>query len=247
MLIPKTTGPFDLLQHRSPKARKPSIVRRHLLHLPSSTSFTLEAMVVDYIEKCTSRPLQVDEKYDNVDMAVGAGMFAWNAEAKQIARSLNLVEGSRQSDETSFRRTLAADMTHSSSPAPALFAEEYHKVCEYLKLLDDCNHDALKVATIPNAKELETFSNDSSFLDAWFLAAFQRRFCSTKGGRMGLVPGAALEGDHIAVILGADTPFVLRSAGADFYALVGECYIHGIMNGETLQGTSAQVKYIHII
>lgn len=61
------------------------------------------------------------------------------------------------------------------------------------------------------AKKLETISNESEFVDAWFWFAFQRKFCSTKDGRMGLVPGTALKGDLIALFTGADVPFVLRA------------------------------------
>ena len=207
---------------------------------------TLQSLVVDCIDQCSSRPLTVDEKFDNVDMAVGAGKFAWHDEAKQIAGSLKLAYGSRDSVDTAFRWTLVANMRHLESPAPTAFDEEYLKVCEYLELLDRCNYDVQKAATMPNAKELETFNNDSSFLDAWLLAAFQRRFCSTKAGRMGLAPGVALEGDLIAVVLGADAPFVLRSAEMESYILVGDYYVEGFMNGEALEGVDARLRDMHI-
>ena len=76
------------------------------------------------------------------------------------------------------------------------------------------------------------------------MAAHQRRFCSTKQGRIGLVPCATQKGDLVAIFMGADVPFVLRSFGAGTYELVGECYIHGVMNGEALQGEHGQVRSI---
>ena len=62
-----------------------------------------------------------------------------------------------------------------------------------------------------------------------------RRFCITKGASMGLVPPLAKVGDRIALILGAQTPFVLRQklATGDSiteYELVGECYFWSMMN-----------------
>ena len=61
---------------------------------------------------------------------------------------------------------------------------------------------------------------------------------------MELIPGAALQGDLIAIFLGAGTPFVLRKSDAGVHVVVGECYIHGIMNGEALQEKEADLMDI---
>jgi hypothetical protein len=69
---------------------------------------------------------------------------------------------------------------------------------------------------------------------------------------MAIVPPFAKQGDQICIICGAQTPFVLRKrereipAGDDHtasqgeveyecqYKLVGECYVHGVMDGEVM-------------
>lgn len=201
----------------------------------------LHGLIVDAIDQCTSDPLQANARFDNVDMALAAGMFTWHQEAAHIAKRLEYVTRSRLLDDTAFWKTLSADMTPMGGPAPPSFGDEHLKVLEYLKLLNSCDYDLLKVSTIPHAKELEAFSNDSVFVDAWFRAAFQRNFCSTKQGRIGLLPRGTLKGDLVAVFMGADVPFVLRATGADRYELIGECYIHGIMNGEAFVGRESQV------
>ena len=104
----------------------------------------------------------------------------------------------------------------------------------------------MRVATMPKAKDLETSTNDSLFVDAWFQATFQRHFCSTKKGCTGLVPNASLQGDLVALFLGAAVPFVIRPIGVELFVLVGECYIHGIMNGEALQEEDVQIRDIHL-
>lgn len=64
-------------------------------------------------------------------------------------------------------------------------------------------------------------------------ASFGRRFAVTETGYMVLLPPGAATGDVIYVICGMETPFALRRKdGADTYRLVGEAYVHGIMNGE---------------
>ena len=41
-------------------------------------------------------------------------------------------------------------------------------------------------------------------------------------------------GDHVCVILGCDVPLVLRPVG-DYYELIGDCYIDGIIEGEAMK------------
>jgi hypothetical protein len=75
-------------------------------------------------------------------------------------------------------------------------------------------------------------------------ACNNRRVFSTEKGYVGLGPNSlnmkAPEPilDEIWVILGARTPFVLRPKG-NAYQLVGECYIHGLMQGEALHEVKA--------
>lgn len=64
------------------------------------------------------------------------------------------------------------------------------------------------------------------------------KVCVTKKGYVGLVPGKAEKGDVVAIVNGGKVPFLIRESDAEpgHYRLVGECYIHGIMHGEGLQG-----------
>ncbi|KAF4782830.1 hypothetical protein HER10_EVM0003401 [Colletotrichum scovillei] len=62
----------------------------------------------------------------------------------------------------------------------------------------------------------------------------------TDGGYVGLAPMAAKVGDDVWIIIGADAPFITstRSFTRTRYSrIVGEAYVHGIMDGELLQGT----------
>jgi hypothetical protein len=77
-----------------------------------------------------------------------------------------------------------------------------------------------------------------------------RSIFSTTKGYLGLGPKGILQGDEVVVFEGAQTPFVLRRIGANapevlstpesvqdtytIYQVVGECYLHGWMNGEAM-------------
>ncbi|PMD55579.1 HET-domain-containing protein [Hyaloscypha bicolor E] len=61
-----------------------------------------------------------------------------------------------------------------------------------------------------------------------------RRLIVTKKGYIGMGPTGVRIGDTVAVLEGGVTPFILRKYGY-MYRLVGESYVHGIMDGEVLE------------
>ena len=68
---------------------------------------------------------------------------------------------------------------------------------------------------------------------AMSLACIGRRFFITTKGFMGLAPAIAQVGDKVCLISGCCTPFIIRPEGPN-YALVGESYVHGVMDGELM-------------
>jgi hypothetical protein len=72
-----------------------------------------------------------------------------------------------------------------------------------------------------------------------------RRLFRTASGYVGLGNRALSIGDFICVFPGADVPFVLRLKSNDCYTLVGEAYIHGIMEGEFMN-TSPEMRMFEI-
>ncbi|KAF2194769.1 hypothetical protein K469DRAFT_686732 [Zopfia rhizophila CBS 207.26] len=66
-----------------------------------------------------------------------------------------------------------------------------------------------------------------------------RQFALTKEGYIALVPDGAIEGDWVCVFQGSKVPYMLRSDGNEknlpFFRLVGEVYVHSLMDGEYLE------------
>lgn len=78
-----------------------------------------------------------------------------------------------------------------------------------------------------------------------------RRLALTKRSRVScLIPRDAREGDHIVVIYGCPIPFILRrkvDENGESFRIVGCAYVHGIMDGEAVEGEgSAAVRDIEI-
>lgn len=61
---------------------------------------------------------------------------------------------------------------------------------------------------------------------------FGRRPLRTATGYIGLGPLETRVGDTIWIVPGAGVPFVLRPAGNGRFLVIGEVYVHGVMNGE---------------
>ena len=93
----------------------------------------------------------------------------------------------------------------------------------------------------------------SLFATALKQCTLHRRFCVLDNGYIGAVPAGSQEGDLVFVIEGTQTPFVLRHSVRkdgdriidETYELVGEGYMHGMMDGEMM--TTAELKGIVLV
>jgi hypothetical protein len=61
-------------------------------------------------------------------------------------------------------------------------------------------------------------------------------------GRLGLTSQCVRQGDVVAVVGGAQVPFILRRCDSRKYKIVSESYVDGIMDGEV----AASSKWEHI-
>jgi hypothetical protein len=62
----------------------------------------------------------------------------------------------------------------------------------------------------------------------------RKRMFRTDTGYLGLAHRSVEVNDKVFVLMGGDAPFVLRPFGSKFFGFGGECYVHGIMDGEML-------------
>jgi hypothetical protein len=66
------------------------------------------------------------------------------------------------------------------------------------------------------------------------LSLQHRALVTTETGYLGLAPEAVRAGDVVAILFGCKCPVVLRPCCDNMYQIVGECYIHELMDGEIL-------------
>ena len=67
----------------------------------------------------------------------------------------------------------------------------------------------------------------------WASTSHAQKFFVTEKGYFEVGPAYMKENDLVCVLYGGGVPFLLRPKN-NFYHLVGECYVHGIMDGEAI-------------
>ncbi|KAK4218626.1 heterokaryon incompatibility protein-domain-containing protein [Rhypophila decipiens] len=183
--------------------------------------------------------------------------------ARRLANryALNPYPTNQAIDEV-FWRTLVGDTGSKSRPADPSLAQgcrywerilvEQVKaalgtgtIAEYDGIWEDETNPA------PSVEELHTSGQLSAALVAsnlWnsnrAMCGTGRRFCITRKGYMAMVPPGVEEGDMICILKGVNTPMVLRESKGygkkpavgvrRRVQLVGEMYVHGMMDGEAM-------------
>ncbi|KAF2140805.1 uncharacterized protein K452DRAFT_288228 [Aplosporella prunicola CBS 121167] len=92
----------------------------------------------------------------------------------------------------------------------------------------------VKLAILNKLKDKFGSGNLFRFWETAYMCC-NRRFFVTEKGYYGIGPEVSREGDKVSILFGAKVPFVLRPQMTGYYRLSGECYIHGIMDGEAVE------------
>lgn len=92
----------------------------------------------------------------------------------------------------------------------------------------------------PEIRELARGGDAFKWSHEATLVTRYRRFAVTGRGYFVMGPDVMEEGDIVAVLYGGRTPFVLRPIADGNWSLLGECYVHGMMDGEALKMEHAE-------
>ena len=95
---------------------------------------------------------------------------------------------------------------------------------------------------------IEEFGSDHDAILYRHAMTFQRnrRPFLSNSGHVGLAPARTEPGDCICIIFGSPVPYILRASTEGKFVLIGEAYVHGIMDGEFLEHDHApSTFFIH--
>jgi len=70
------------------------------------------------------------------------------------------------------------------------------------------------------------------YSDTAIESCLYRSFATTQKGYLALVPRKATPGKSVCVLRGGNVPFILNRRQDGYFELVGEAYVHGVMDGE---------------
>jgi hypothetical protein len=73
---------------------------------------------------------------------------------------------------------------------------------------------------------------------------FNRRFYRTVEGRFGWCPDQSKVGDKVCILNGAPVPFVIRQTEPGSFELIGDAYLHGIMDGEAIDLEEVEIRLV---
>lgn len=189
----------------------------------------------DYLSKYTST-LEYKRKWYRF-----CALACWNLSGRPIQEDIPYPSRydrypTGESLQEAFWRTLVCNIDMQRKRV----GEEYGA---YWKLVHN-----LYCRTIPNQPTLEELHAMTKFEEPMGLFAEGRRFCTTSNGYMGWAPQRTQFGDAVCIFQGSPVPFVVRKAifkdnrlpflvgpGRQYYELVGECYLHGYMEGQGIE------------
>ncbi|PMD20424.1 hypothetical protein NA56DRAFT_704766 [Hyaloscypha hepaticicola] len=96
----------------------------------------------------------------------------------------------------------------------------------YARSSKDTNTQKEIKGKVDEGTMLRTFPNTIGYMNT------NRRYFISKKGYLGLGPLGSKAGDLVVILFGLDMPFVLRPEDEGQYRIIGETYLHGIMDGE---------------
>jgi hypothetical protein len=196
---------------------------------------SIRGVKVDVVEAC-SKPLAAKEFHLKSSSSAGQQLAI-----KSLWCEICLKEGFNLDDsylngETAFfayMQTLANGCVQIATREARPYDESFKSEC----LAKEATYIVNAVGSDAIAPSLCKMAEKTGAKDEWSRAANgasrNRIFARTKKGYYVLGPKVMKEGDVVCVLYGGKMPFVLRPWG-HYFLLVGECYVHGLMNGEAM-------------
>jgi hypothetical protein len=188
---------------------------------PSNVRFLAESSIIMVGGRAFDVIYEVSAKYALDDIALRSTLQQWEQKASTLK-----TYPTGEDVNVAFLETLIASTFPSSWKTPhtavRMFSQSWHS-----RWLDRLPPPDIAYSSSMSAKEAHVFN------EMVIRACNGRRFFTTRRGYMGLGPSDIQIGDTVAVMLGGQVPFILRTQD-DANILIGESYVHGIMNGEAL-------------
>lgn len=172
----------------------------------------LSAYYVDHVA-CLGHPLMGDDCPTN-DLDRVASLSIWLHDMEALLPSVNEVYGTTDQVKDALWKTPVVDRAY-------VYAWETARASEK-------THSSYQAVRAGNVFEGVKYTNIA------YNKLFQRRPFRSAKGYIGLGPFGICENDTIWILPGTDVPFIFRPTKDGKFTVLGEAYVHGIMDGELL-------------
>ena len=241
---------FGMTDNMTYHASGSSVQHHEFSTSASSSEKKILIMIGNTVDKImhATNPLTLTNGNASINQDAQTRAFLkWHDEIKTLiaaAKVIDQLEHSYEDVTEALARTLIANDVHSSTAQEALTRTSPITEPKLTYLISMICFAALAeyigslTLSLMNSRRL---SPVNTYQAQALPACGGRRFVVTEKGYMGLAPHCAQVGDSIAVVLGAPVPYVLRpsdvkecESGKETMLLVGDAYVHGIMDGEAM-------------
>lgn len=203
---------------------------RSRTQLPNPNKIQLRGFRIDVIKTALGIAPVIPNVGDDIVSTIRKAFIAytWENECLQLSRSVYNV--TKDQVPQAHWRTFVFDAMPGLDGQPRPEERYYVSWKQGLKLLaGESKRLSAELEDEWDALEGEY----DQFSQAFGCATIGRRFVSTRGGRVGMGPPDAQEGDVICVFYGGGPLFVIRFVeGGNEAKLIGEAYVHGLMEDD---------------
>lgn len=202
-----------------------------------SPTLVIEGCIIDRIKTIHSPvPRELKEYEPGGEFLILEEQLIWFAKLTHILYSLEPYPTGEKIHDVCWR-TLIANVSYTGkngTPAPQEYAEYFNDYWNLKYLMIKC-----RSTRVVQGGTQEMVDGSQLWVSAMSPVS-QRVLFTTDRGYAGIGQAELKEGDEVCIFHGAATPFILRKEERDEnfkprHVLVGECYIHGLMNGEGLE------------
>jgi hypothetical protein len=211
-----------------------------------STGINLRGLYIDVVTEVVDSSWRWDLEVTQQEGPEGCAArgFEWMNACRAL--SSRVLQTPDSIPEQLIRTLIANILHHPSAYAPGLLElqESVSVATIYLQAVRDVGSLASQYMTQPEMLCAQRY------LRALNMACAGRRFFATKRGFLGIGPLQTQAGDLAYIFKGAQVPFLFRQEQTrDCFKLVGEAYVHGLMDGGAFdQGQEEhQTETIHTI
>jgi hypothetical protein len=164
----------------------------------------------------------IEDCIQNSSLEVSNDFTTWNWDLQLMARKIqNLVRGMQSGPLEAEYETCAISVAQTVVAACWENSNGLSRECP-------------PPVTDPVTGEWRLGDDKRKFIFLAYGKALGRTVIFCDDSRVGLAPQGTKVGDEIWIFVGAATPFVIRRIDGGAYKLIGNCYVHGVMQGELM-------------